>query len=73
MPVCVRVLFVSSRSGIVLNPSAVTITDHSRSRKVIDPNFKSRLYADDPDHGKPVLILPNGMSKAGEPAHDRNF
>ena len=32
MPVCV--LFVSSRSGIVFNPSADTIIDHSQSAKV---------------------------------------
>ena len=29
----VRVLFVSSRSGIVFNPSAGAITDHSQSAK----------------------------------------
>ena len=42
MPVCV--LFVSSRSGIVLNSSAGAITDHSQSAKDIDPYFKSHLY-----------------------------
>ena len=35
MPLCV--LFVSSRSGIVFNPSAGAITDHSQSAKDIDP------------------------------------
>ena len=71
MPVCV--LFVSSRSGIVFNPSAGAITDHSQSAKDIDPYFKSQLYVEDPGHRKSVLILPNGPSKPGERAHDRNF
>ena len=69
MPVCV--LFVS-RSGIVFNPSAGAITDHSQSAKDIDPYFKSQLYVEDPGHRKPVLILPNGLSKPGERAHGRN-
>ena len=70
MPVCV--LFVSSRSGIVFSSSAGAITDHSPSAKDIDPYFKSQLYVEDPGHRKPVLILPNGLSKPGERAHDRN-
>ena len=70
MPVCV--LFVCSRSGIVFNPSAGAITDHSQSEKDIDPYFKSQLYVKDPGQRKPVLILPNGLSKPGERAHDRN-
>ena len=70
MPVCV--LFVSSRSNIVCNPSAGAITDHSQSAKDIDPYFKSQLFVEDPGHRKPVLILPNGLSKPGERAHDRN-
>ena len=69
MPVCV--LFVSSRLGIVFNPSAGAITDHSQSAKNI-PYFKSQLYVEEPGHRKPVLILPNGLSKPGERAHDRN-
>ena len=52
MPVCV--LSVSSRSGIVFNPSAGTITDHSQSVKDIDPYFKSQLYVENPVHRKPV-------------------
>ena len=40
MPMCV--LFVSSRSGIVFNLSAIAITDHSQSAKDIDPYFKFR-------------------------------
>ena len=71
MPVCV--LFVYSRSGIVFNHSAGAITDHSQSAKVIDPYFKSKLYVVDPGHRKPVLILPNGLSKSGERANDRNL
>ena len=70
MPVCV--LFVSGTSGIVFNPSAGAITDHSQSAKDIDPYFKSQLYVEDPGHRKPVLILPNVLSKPGERAHDRN-
>ena len=70
IPVCV--LFVSSRSDIVFNPSAVAITDHSQSAKNIDPYFKSQLFVEDPGHRKPVLILPNGLSKPVERAHDRN-
>ena len=68
----VSVLFVSSRSGIVFNLSAGAITDHSQSTKDIDPYFKSQLYVEDPGHRKQVLILPNGLSKSGEQAHDRN-
>ena len=65
-------LFVSSRSGIVFNPSDGVISDHSQPAKDIDPYFKSRLYVDDPVHRNPVLILPNGLSKPGQRAHDRN-
>ena len=68
--IAVCVLFVSSWSGIVFNPSAGAITDHSQSAKDIEPYFKSQLYVDDPGHRKPVLILPNGLSKPGERAHD---
>ena len=56
------VLYVSSRSGIVFNPSAGAITDDSQSAKDIDPHIKSRLYAEDPGHRKRVLILPNWLS-----------
>ena len=70
MPVCV--LFVFCRSGIVFNSSAGAVTDHSQSAKDIDPYCKFQLYVEDPGHGKPVLILPNGLSKAEERAHDRN-
>ena len=69
----VYVLFVSNRSGIVFNQSADAITDHKQSAKGIDPYFKSMLYAEDLGHRKPALILPNGLSKHGERAHDRNF
>ena len=70
MPGCV--LFVSRRSGIVFNPSAGAITDHSQSAKDIYTYFKSQLYVEDPGHRKLVLILPNGLSRPGERAHDRN-
>ena len=33
--------------------------------------FVSQLYAEDPDHEKPILIVPNRLSKSGERAHDR--
>ena len=71
MPVCV--LFVSSRSGIVFNPRAGAIIDHSQAAKDVDRYFKSQLYVEDPGHRKPVLILPNGLSKPGERAHERNY
>ena len=69
MPACV--LFVCSRSGIVFNPSAGAITDHSQSVTDIDPYLKSQLYVEDPGYRKPVLILPNGLSKPGERTRDR--
>ena len=71
MPVCV--LFVSSRWGIVFKPRASAITNHSQSAKDIDPYIKSQLDVEDPGHQKPVLILPNGLSKSGERADDRNL
>ena len=40
-------VFVSSRSGIVFNPSAGSITDHIQSAKDIDPHIKSQLYVED--------------------------
>ena len=40
------VLLVSSRSGIVYNPSADAITDHSQSAKDVDPYFKSQIYVE---------------------------
>ena len=70
---CVCVLFVSSMSGIVFNPTAGAISDYSQSANDIDPYFKSQLYVEDPGHRTPILILPNGLSKAGELAHDRNL
>ena len=70
MTVCV--LFVSSRSGIVFNPSAGTITDHNQPANDIDPYIKSQLYVEDLGHRKPVLILPNGLSKPRERAHEKN-
>ena len=58
MPVCV--LFASSRSGVVFNPSAGAITGHSKLAKDINPYFKSQLYVEDPGHRKPVLIYRMG-------------
>ena len=34
--------------------------------------FKSQLCMENHSHQKPVLILPNGLNKPGERAHDRN-
>ena len=59
----VCVLFVSSRSGMVFNPSAGAITNHSKSAKDRYPYFKSQLYAEDPGRTNPVLNLPNELSK----------
>ena len=64
---------MSSRSGIALNPSTDTTTDYIQSKKNIDPYFKTQLYVEDPGHRTPGLILPNGLSKPGERAHDRNL
>ena len=62
MPVCVLIV-----SGIVFIPSACAIacaiTDNSQSAKDIDQHFKSQLYVEEPGHRKPVLILPNELSK----------
>ena len=66
------VLFVSSRSGIVFNPSAGAITDDSQSAKDIDPYFKSQLYVEDPTTESRYSFLPNGSSELGEREHDRN-
>ena len=52
MPVCVCVLFVSSKSGIVFNPIVSVITDQSQSAKDIDQYFKSQLYVEDPTSRK---------------------
>ena len=70
---CPCVWFVSSRSGIIFNPSTGAITDHSQSAKQIHHYFKSLLYVEDYGHRKPVLILPNGPSKTREIAHNRNL
>ena len=68
----VSVLFVSSRSGIVFNPSTGAITDDSQSAKDIDPYFKSQLYVEDPGLRKPVIMLTNGLSKPGKRAQNKN-
>ena len=70
---CVCMCCLSSRSGIIFNPSVGAITDHSQSVKDMDPYFKFQLYVEDPGHQKPLLVLPNGLSKSGEQAHDRNL
>ena len=45
----------------------------SQSAKDIHQYFKFQIYVEDPGHRKPVLILPNGLNKPGERAHDRNL
>ena len=65
-----RVYCLCQAGRISFQPGA--ITDHSQSLKNIDPYFKSPLYVEDPGHRKQVLVLPNGLSKSGERAHDRN-
>ena len=62
IPVCMCGLCL----GIVSNPSAGAITDHSQSAKDIDPYFQSQLYAEDHGHRKLVLLLPNGLRKPRE-------
>ena len=68
----VGVLFVSSMSGIVFDQSAHAVIDNSQSAKNIDQYFKFQLCVKDPDHEKLVIILPNGICKPGEWAHDKN-
>ena len=68
---CPCVYCLSSRSDIVFNPSASAITDHGQSAKDIDPYFKCQLKVEGSGYRKPVLILPNGLSKPEERAHDR--
>ena len=69
----VFVLFVSSRSGIICNPSASAITDHSQSANDIGRYLKSQFYVEDFNHRKPVLILRNGRNKPGKRAQNINF
>ena len=69
----VSVLLISSTSGIVFKSSAGTFTNHTQSAKDIDPYFKSQLYVKNAAHRKPVLILPNRLSKNELGAHDRNL
>ena len=65
-------LFVYNTFGFVVNQSTGAITDYSLLAKDTDHYFKSQLYVENPGHQKPVLILPNGLSKPRERAHDRN-
>ena len=70
---CLCVYYLFRRSCVIFNPSAAAFTDHSQSAKDMDPHFKSHLYVKVPGHRKPVLILPNGLSKPEERAHVRNL
>ena len=58
MPVCV--LFVSCWSGIVFNPSAGAITDHSQSAKDTDTYLKIQLYVEDPAIESRYTVYPVG-------------
>ena len=64
-------VFVPSTSGIVFNPIAGAITDHSQSAKYMDPYLSSRSV-EDRGHCTAVLILPKGLIRPGEPTHDMN-
>ena len=58
----VFLLFMSSTMGIVFNPIAGAITDHSPSAKDVHPYFRLQFYVEElGHHRKPVLILPNGL------------
>ena len=70
---CVCVLFVSSTSDIGFNPSTHAITVKSQSAKDIDQYFKTQLRVEDSRPPKVGTKLPNGLSKLGERAHDRNL
>ena len=61
MPMCV--LFVSS------GPVSFSTRGPVLSLTT-DLYFKCQLYAEDPGHRKPVLILPSVLSKPGERTHD---
>ena len=71
MPVCV--LFVSSTSNIGFKPECKCNHSHNQSAKDIDQYFKTELNAEDSLPPKSELILPNGLCKFGERAHDRNL
>ena len=45
---CIVYCLCLATSGIVFNPRAGSITDHSQSAKDIDPYLKSQLYVEDP-------------------------
>ena len=53
----VCVLFVSSSSRIIFNPSAGAVTDHCQFAKDLDPHFKSQLYVEDPHLSASQLII----------------
>ena len=63
------VLFVSSTSNIVFNPSAIAITEHSQSAKDIDRYFKSRTAI---CGGPRPPKAGTHFSEPRERAHDKN-
>ena len=69
---CVYCLCLADRVSFSTQAPVQSLT-HSQSAKDIDPYFKFQLYMKDPGHRKKVLIFPNGLSKSGERANDRNF
>ena len=69
---CVHCLCLAGRVSFSTRAPGQSLTTANQSAKDIDPYFKSQLHVADPDHSKPVLILPNGSSEPWERAHDRN-
>ena len=69
---CVYCLYLARRIS-ASNPSASAITLNNKSAKDIDQYFKIELNVEDSLPSRSVLILPNGLSKLGEQAHDRNL
>ena len=55
----VRVLFVSSTSGIFFNPRADAVTDHIQSANDITPYIRCQLHVDELCNWRPILILPS--------------
>ena len=72
MRVFVCVLFVSNTSNIGFNSSANAITVNKLLAKNIDQYLRPSSMWRTPCHQNSVLILPNGLCKFGERAHERN-
>ena len=66
---CMYCLCLACRVSLSTRASVQSLTTANQRRTY----FKFQLYVVDPSHQKPVLILPNGLSKPRERAHDRNL